>query len=152
MIHLTTRTLLGLVLSLGTLAPTAAAGDWGISFGQRGRRSGVSVQVGSHTRGPSYGRVHRHGRSCRLEPAHYETVQDRVWVEGYSEKIWISDEYEITCDLYGNQFRRLIRRGHYDVVQHQGHYEVRSRQVYVPARQICSQRSYERYRQSGRHH
>ena len=149
---LTTRTLLGLALSLGTLAPTAAAGDWGISFGKHGRRGGVTVHIGSHSRVVSYGRGHRHGRLCRWEPARYETVQERVWVEGYTEKVWSPDEYEITRDHHGNEFRRLITRGHYDYVQHPGYYEIRSRQVYVPARQVCSHGSTARYGHGRRHH
>lgn len=159
---LTTRTLLGLALSLGTLAPTAAAGDWGISFGKHGSRGGITIQVGSHGSYDSHGRgrgrgrgrshQHVHGTACRYEPAHYETVQERIWIEGYTEKVWSPDEYEITRDVYGNEFRRLVSRGHYDYVQHPGYYEVRSRQVHVPARQICSQGSYDRYRYGGRRH
>ena len=151
MIHLTTRTLLAMALSIGTLAPTAAAGDWDISFGKHGRRGGVTIHVGSHGsydshgshgrgrgRGRSGSHHHVHGRECYWEPAHYETIQERVWVAGYSEKVWFPDEFEITHDGYGNEFRRLVRPAHYEVVQQAGHYETRSRQVHVPARQICS--------------
>ena len=148
MIRLTTRTLLAMALSLGTLAPTAAAGDWGISFGKHGRRGGVTVHVGSRgsygtydrhgVRGRGRGHSHQHGRACRWEPAHHETIQERVWIPGHTEKVWVPDEYHFTCDVHGNEFRRLIRRGHYDYVEHPGYYEIRSRQVHVPARQVCS--------------
>lgn len=80
-------------------------------YGNRGYRYG-------------YGRVWIAGR--------YEVVHRKVWVPGYSERIWIEPIYEETCDAYGNASSILVRAGHYKTIRHPGRYEVRREKVWRP--------------------
>lgn len=125
--------LVALALSAAALAPTASAGDWGISFGKHGKHGHVSVTLGSPP--PVLRRVPAH--RCTVEPGHYETLREQVWVAGHTEKVWVPARYETWIDSCGRTHQRLVCPGRYELIQHAGHYEWRTRKVWVPARTTC---------------
>jgi hypothetical protein len=112
------RSLLGLALIL-FLAPTASAQ--------------VSALAPSQARG-SY------AASRAWIPGHYETLHERVWVPGWTERIWIEPAFEWRRGPCGARFRVQVCAGYWRSVHHPGHYEIRAIRVWRPgywAARIC---------------
>ncbi len=126
-----TRLALPAVLALSMLAPSATANpgkvDLGISFSNHG---GLDVRIGSSR----YPRTRR--RTSRITPSrgYWKTITEQVWVPGCSHREWVPACYETVYDSRGNAHRVLVQEGHYRTVQDPGHYEARTRRMWVPAR------------------
>ncbi|MCA9002371.1 MAG: hypothetical protein KDB61_10620, partial [Planctomycetes bacterium] len=75
-------------------------------------------------------------RTRPITPArgHWKTITERVWVSGATRQEWVPPVYETICDSRGGAHRVMVCEGHYRTVQDPGHYEMRSRKVWVPAR------------------
>ena len=121
-----------------SLAPSAnAQGGFSFSFGKhrRGKHVGFSLNLPfnrrhNHYRMHGHAHAHVHTGACRhWVPGCFEVVNERVWVPGCSRKVWVQPVYRTQYDECGNPVQILVSPGHFDVVQGQGHYEVRSRRV-----------------------
>ena len=62
---------------------------------------------------------------------HWEERENKVWVEGYSEKRWSPPVYETRTDADGNPYKILVEDGHYDYVKHDGYWDVRKERVWI---------------------
>ncbi len=119
------HTLIGLVVSLSTLLPTAAfAHDFGPPPPPPGQGT-FQVQVG-HT---ASGVTERHGRHGR-----YERRMVSRWVQGRYESVWVPE----TCEARGSHHRYHYRpkfcvAAHYEQRWVPGHYEQVQDWVWVPA-------------------
>lgn len=78
----------------------------------------------------------RHGRRDDIREArgHYETITERVWVEGVTRRVWVPEVYRTEYDWCGRARRILIAEGYYRTVCEPGHFETRTRMVWVPER------------------
>jgi len=114
--------------ALPLLAADAHAGGGGglsIGFSKHGRHGSLGVQIGFPGRGyddcaprpPQYG-------------GHWETVCERVWVPGTCEQVYVQPIYETRRDSCGRPYQVCVRAGYWSTVQHAGHWEERSRQVW----------------------
>ncbi len=135
------RILASLALAAFALAPAADAADWRFGFGKRTRHGHVSVGIGHKGTQVRFGRPPRgyrhHGSCCHTLPGHYETVQEKVWIPGYTEQVWVPARVEVWYDYYGCRHETVLEPGHYRQVHHPGHYELRARRVWVPGRTVC---------------
>lgn len=107
--------ILGALLFL--LAPTTAA-----------QRAYASSHGSQALRGYS----HAKAPSRTWIPGGYETVDQRVWVPGCAERVWVEPAFALRIGACGERFRVLVAAGHWRTVQHPGHYEVRRVRVRVP--------------------
>jgi hypothetical protein len=142
---------LGLALCAAVPFATAAAQP---SHGQGKLSLGLHAPLGNghvslnYSKGP---------RARRWVPAHWETREQRVWVPGSCEKVWVEPRYRFAYDSCGRRIEIQIGGGHWREVQHPGHYEVRAVKVWVEAGwQDCDDGSwgsvrYEKGPQYGKH-
>ncbi|MFT5291755.1 MAG: hypothetical protein ACI8QS_001802 [Planctomycetota bacterium] len=133
--------------------PARTAGSTQISIDRRGsgiRSSSRRSGRGSYDRGyggrdnrGSYG-GNRH--VCINVPfwvaGHYESRNHQVFVPGFGENVWIDAIYRNGLDHCGQPTRYLVQVGHWEFIQHPGHYETRSQRVWIPGhfeqRPCCS--------------
>ncbi len=109
-------------------ADAQAGGGLSIGFSKHGRHGSVGVQIGFPGRGyddcaprpPQYG-------------GHWETVCERVWINGTCEQVYVQPIYETRWDACGRPYQVCVRAGYWNTVQHPGHWEERSRQVWRQA-------------------
>jgi hypothetical protein len=115
---------LGLVLMLGSAAPAKAQG-LALSFGKHTGHGafGISLSVPLGAYRPQPRRV--------WVPGRYETVEQRVWVEGGERREWIPARYETRHDECGRPTSVLVRQGYWKTECDRGHFELRSVQVWV---------------------
>ncbi len=109
--------------ALPLLAADAHAGG-GLSFGlsKHGRHGSIGIQIGYPNYAPA---------SCPPQyGGHWETVNDRVWIAGACEQVWIQPVYETRWDSCGRPYQVCVRAGYWSTVQHPGHWEERPRQVW----------------------
>jgi hypothetical protein len=122
---LATLPLVALVLAL---APRADASDFGIQL--HGKKGSIAVHIGD-----GHGYAHPAPRPVAMQhvwvPGHFETVQDRVWVEGRSERVWVEPVYQWHYDACGRATRVCVQQGYFDTVCTPGHYETCARQVWI---------------------
>ncbi len=122
------KILLPLVLA-AALAPTARAGsDIELRFGKRTSHGSFSIAL--------FGGNHRErDRDCEPRrnwvPAHFETREERVWVEGTERQVWIAPVYDWRYDHCGRPYRVQLEVGHWTCVRSPGHFECRKVQVWV---------------------
>jgi hypothetical protein len=64
-------------------------------------------------------------------PGHYETADQRVWVEGGERREWIPARYETRHDECGRPYSVLVRQGYWRTERAPGHFEVRPVTVWV---------------------
>ncbi len=139
--------LLGPLTAVASARPTSHGLDWQLSAKKHTRLGTLRISLGNHglrgslhapryplPRGP---RVHHHTAACGVIPGHYETRYEQVWVPGRSESVWVPAEVQVYTDAYGYRTERVIRPGHWETIQHPGHYEQRAVQVWVEARYRC---------------
>jgi len=119
------RILLTLALATGA-STTAQAQEWRLSLGKRLGHGAIRLDLGS--RGSAFRDVRS---TCSPAPGHYEVVEERVWVECCWERVWVPERYETWVDSCGRFHRRLVCAGHYETVRGPGHYETRTRRVWV---------------------
>lgn len=115
--YLSSILLLGALLSL--LAPATAAQRVHAS-----RHSGHALRGYSHA--SSAGPVWIAGG--------YETVEQRVWVPGCVERVWVEPTFALRIGSCGERFRVLVTAGHWRTVQRAGHYEIRRVRAWAPGR------------------
>jgi hypothetical protein len=79
-----------------------------------------------------YGEPRPHYVSSRVwVPGRYETVNERVWVEGPVQRVWVEPVYEWRLGSCG--FRYVCaREGYWRSVRLPGHYENRCVRVWHP--------------------
>lgn len=63
---------------------------------------------------------------------HFKVVQERVWVPGGIQRVWVDAVYATARDTNGNPIQVLVEPGHYRDVKLPGRYELRERKVWVP--------------------
>ncbi len=97
-------------------------GSYGRGYGGRDNRGG-------------YG-GHRH--VCVNLPfwvaGHYESRPTQVFIPGFGENVWIDAIYRNGFDHWGRPTRFLVQAGHWEFIQHPGHYETRNQRVWIPGR------------------
>jgi hypothetical protein len=65
-------------------------------------------------------------------PGRTVTEVRSVWVPERIERRWVEPVWQVRLDSCGNEFRVLIRAGHWSDVCVPGHYEPRTVQVWKP--------------------
>ncbi len=65
-------------------------------------------------------------------PGRYVLAPERVFVPGRSERVWIPAAFELRVDGCGRRSQVCVRGGHWEIVQHPGHYEIRTVRVWQP--------------------
>jgi hypothetical protein len=118
---------LALVLALVTASP-AEASDVSLSLHGKHGSFGIHLNDFGH-----YAPVPRPIRYTQREwiPGHYETIQERVWVEGRQERVWVEPIYQWHYEPCGRAYRVCVQEGYWNTVCTPGHFENRSRQVWV---------------------
>jgi hypothetical protein len=117
-----------LLLTLGPLLASpasAATSDGGIRA--RAKIGDVVVSIGSRPAIRPAARI--------WVPGHFETQSYRVWVPGRTEKIWVAPVYEHRHRKYGHRrgtVKVLVRAGYWKTIRHPGHYETRTKRVWIP--------------------
>ena len=125
------RILLTLALVTGA-SSTAQAQEWRLSLGKRlGHGGEIRLDLASHGAPFRDWRRPTREKPCAPAPGHYEVIEERVWVEGCWERVWVPDRYDTWVDSCGRTHRRLVCAGHYETVRGPGHYETRTRRVWV---------------------
>jgi hypothetical protein len=116
---------LGLVLMLGSAVPARAQG-LALSFGDHSGHGafGLSFSV-------PLGAAYRPEPRRVWVPGRYETVEQRVWVEGGERREWIPARYETRYDECGRPTSVLVRQGHWKTECDPGHFELRAVRVWV---------------------
>lgn len=74
---------------------------------------------------------------CRTQPGHYRTVSEKIWIQGVPLQTWVPARYEWRQDGCGSVVQVLVQQGYYRSDYGAGHYETRTKRVWVPARTIC---------------
>src|SRR5262245_20543018 len=122
-------------------APAAHAGDLSLGLVVGGEHGRVELSYGNRGCGYGYGRpavvrgcaLHRSCYPTRVfVPAHYATVERRVWVPPAREKVWVDAVYETRYGHCGRPYRVLVCAGRWTVRVLPGHYETRCEQVFIP--------------------
>jgi hypothetical protein len=111
-------------LALTTLSAGATAQR---GYGLRVTAYGASYSAGAHGRETAC-----RARTARWVPGRFETVSRHVWVAGCEERIWVEPTYSFRVDACGRTIRILVEDGHWTTIQHPGHFEWKSEQVFVP--------------------
>jgi len=146
-IHAFRTALLGLALCATT--PLAAAAQ--PSHGKGELSLGLHAPLGKAHVSINYT---KNSRARRWVPAHWETREQRVWVPGTCEKVWVEPRYRFAYDSCGRRIEVQIGGGHWREVQHPGHYETRLVKVWVEGGwQDCDDDSqgYVRYEKGPQH-
>jgi hypothetical protein len=115
---------IALTVGAATMAP-AQASD--VGFKVQGKHGSLSFHVGGGHPAP---RPVAYAPRDWV-PSHYETVQERVWVPGHEERVWIAPVYEWRYDACGRAIRVCVQPGYWNTICTSGHYETRPRQVWV---------------------
>ena len=76
--------------------------------------------------------AHSYSASRIWVPGHYESVCERVWVQGLNEQVWVDPVFELRLGSCGDAFRVLVSAGHWEAIHHPGHFEDRRRSVWTP--------------------
>jgi hypothetical protein len=122
-----------LALLLGTIAsltPLASAGGVGISFEKYGKHSGFGIEFSTGIVAPAPA-----PSACLPQtwiPGHYDTVLERVWVEGSARELWCAPVFEWRRDACGRTIKVLVVPGHWQTVSAPGHEETRRVQLWQP--------------------
>lgn len=124
------KILLPALLAATAFAPNARANsDIEVRFGQRTRHGEFAIGI--------FG-GHRHERECETRrvwiPAHFETREERFWVEGTEQQVWVAPVYDWRYDKCGKPYRVQLEVGHWTCVRTPGHFECRKVQVWVCGR------------------
>lgn len=116
---------LGLFLMLGAAAPAKAQG-LALSFGKHSGHGafGISFAV------PAAAAYRPEPRRVWV-PGRYETVEQRVWVEGGELREWVPARYETRYDEWGRPTSVLVRQGYWKIGCDAGHFEVRAVRTWV---------------------
>ncbi|GEM_PF-1791915 len=77
-------------------------------------------------------------RCCSHQAGYYRTVSERVWVQGAPIQVWVPARYEWRPDSCGSVIQVLVQAGYYRTEFGPGHYAMRSRRIWMPARTVCS--------------
>ena len=72
----------------------------------------------------------------RYIPGHYEIRQERIFIPGSVQRVFVPARYVTRCGLFGIRYRREIAPAHYQNYREPGHYELRKRKVWIPGRYI----------------
>ena len=120
---------LPLVLA-AALAPTARAGtDFELRIGQNNKHGNFAIALSNR-----FPRA-RHAEPRRAWVAgHYETREEKVWVEGTERQVWVAPVYDWRYDHCGRPYRVQLEVGHWTCVRSPGHFECRKVQVWVAGR------------------
>ncbi|MBL8860709.1 MAG: hypothetical protein JNK02_01755 [Planctomycetes bacterium] len=120
--HAPTSIVLSSFAALLILAADATAGGISIGFQKQGKSSSIGVQIGFPVYAPRPAPPVYGGR--------WETVVERVWVPGRTERVWVAPVYETRYDACGRPIQVCVRAGWWSTVQHPGHWEERRTKVW----------------------
>ena len=128
-----TKTLVLPFLLAAALAPSANAGsEIELAFGKRTKHGSFMVHLGS-----GHGRYEKHRAPKRnWVPGHYETREEKVWVEGSEKQVWVAPVYDWRYDHCGRPYRVQLEVGYWKCVRTPGHFECRKVQVWVSGRWV----------------
>lgn len=125
-----------LALSLASQA-SAQRGAIGVGFAKVGHHNSINVGIGigfnNYHRGGGVVIVDRFPTRCWV-PGYYQTVCEQVWIPGCGceRQVWIEPVYQTICEPCCGTRQVLVTAGYYrTVVENAGHYETRTRQVWV---------------------
>ena len=125
--------ILTMALALGLERPTHAQ-EVQVSLGRPS--SGVSASFGLRRGRPygvariGYGRSY--GRSRTWVAGCYVDRRQKVWIDGYRDRVWDEPIYETRYDDCGNRVQVLIRAGCWRWVDVPGRWEWRTNRVWQP--------------------
>ena len=117
----------GLLVLLCTTRAAEAQGLH-LSFGKHARHGDFGIWFSVPT---------RYAADCRPEsrpvwvPGRYETIDQRVWVEGGECRQWVPARYETRHDECGRPYSVLVRQGYWKTECEPGHFELRAVTVWV---------------------
>lgn len=116
-----------LPLVLGFTSASAHASGLDIRLG--GKKASIGIHIGNGPHAP----LPRPIGYAKREwvPGHFETVQDRVWVEGRQERVWVAPAYAWRHDACGRAIRVCVQPGYWNTVCTPGRYEMIARQVWI---------------------
>ena len=128
-------------LSLGffaALAPSAAAGEFGISLGKQSKHGSLSLFYSNG--GPAYGhasKVCAPVTTCSVPSrawvrGHYESIPQQVWVASTERTVWVEPRYEVRYDNCGHAHTVCVAPGHWQRVCVPGHFETRTYKAFKP--------------------
>ena len=117
---------LPLVLA-AALAPNAKAGtDFELRFGKNTSHGSFTIALSNGNSG---------ARDCEPRrtwvPGHFETRDEKVWVDGREQQVWVAPVYDWRYDQCGRPYRVQLEVGHWTCVRSAGHFECRKVQVWV---------------------
>jgi hypothetical protein len=126
-----TKNLVLPLLLAAALAPSArASSEIEIAFGKRTGHGGIFINLSS-----GHGRYERDCEPRRTwVPAHFETREEQVWVDGCERQVWAAPVYDWRYDNCGRPYRVQLEVGHWKTVCTPGHFECRKAQVWVCGR------------------
>lgn len=107
--------------------------------GQFGRHVSVTTRIGDRHPAPvqhdriARGRDRDYGRDRddRFRRGFYRDVCEQVWVEGYYRQDYVPPVYGWVTDYCGRQVWGIVRPGHTCQVFVPGHFESRTRRIWV---------------------
>jgi hypothetical protein len=114
-------------------APSASAQVSRVSLGFQGRHGNLSLNFGAPFQRPGYTRQ----PVCPVPTpgghgGHWRVIEEKVWVPGRIENVYVDPIYETRYDHCGNPYRVLVRAGCWSTIEHPGHWEIRQRKVWEP--------------------
>ena len=117
-------------LLAAAIAPSArASSEIEINFGKRTSHGSFAIHLASGN---------HFERECAPRrawvPAHFETREEKVWVAGCEQKVWVAPVYDWRYDHCGRAYRVQLTVGHWNTVCSPGHFECRKVQVWVCGR------------------
>jgi hypothetical protein len=131
-------TLPALALAAAILAPTAAAGDYGVSIWKHSSKGsfGLSWSEGKKHHGfKKHGGYYAKHAVCAPKvwvPAHTGLVAKKVWVPGATEQVWVAPVYETRYDHCGKPYTVLVCAGYWKSVHKPGCYVTQHVPVHYP--------------------
>jgi hypothetical protein len=110
-----------IVFGLGLLAAPIAGQSLHLKFHKPlGSKAALEMHY-------AFGGPQRHcsgGQVQHWVPGHFECVDQRAWVPGHCERVWVPAQYELAYDACGRPFRRLLCTGYWKTIEHPGHWKL----------------------------
>ncbi len=117
--------LVALVLAFAAV-PSARASDFGVQI--HGKKGSIAFHIGN---GHPYPAPRPVATQREWVPGHFETVEDRVWIQARSERVWVEPVYQWRYDACGRATRVCVQPGYWNTVCAPAHFETCPRQVWI---------------------
>ena len=72
----------------------------------------------------------------RYIPGHYEISEERIFIPGSVQRVFVPARYATRCGLFGIRYTQKIAPAHYQSYREPGHYELRKRKTWIPGRYL----------------